>query len=142
MRAISVHETGEPDVLRLSAAPEPIAGPGELLVHTHATGLNFIETYQRAGVYPLPLPFTPGAEASGTVLAVGAGVTRFAPGDRICTAEGHATYAERFVVRADRVARVPEGVSLETAAALPLQGLTAHYLARSVARRRGGFRAR
>ena len=112
MRAISVHETGEPDVLRLSAAPEPIAGPGELLVHTHATGLNFIETYQRAGVYPLPLPFTPGAEASGTVLAVGAGVTRFAPGDRICTAEGHATYAERFVVRADRVARVPEGVSV------------------------------
>lgn len=138
MRAISVHETGEPDVLRLSAAPEPIAGPGELLVHTHATGLNFIETYQRAGVYPLPLPFTPGAEASGTVLAVGAGVTRFAPGDRICTAEGHATYAERFVVRADRVARVPEGVSLETAAALPLQGLTAHYLARSVARPEAG----
>lgn len=138
MRAIHVTQTGGPEALELAETAEPSAGPGELLVHTHATGLNFIETYQRAGVYPLPLPFTPGAEASGTVLAVGAGVTRFAPGDRICTAEGHATYAERFVVRADRVARVPEGVSLETAAALPLQGLTAHYLARSVAHPEAG----
>ena len=138
MRAIYVHETGGVEKLGLFDAATPSAGPGELLVQTHATGLNFIETYQRAGVYPLPLPFIPGGEASGTVLAVGAGVTRFAPGDRVCTAEGHATYAEQFVIAAERAARVPTGVSLETAAALPLQGLTAHYLARSIAQPEAG----
>ena len=138
MRAIIAPAAGGAEVLEIEKTRAPVPGLGEVLVRTAAVGVNFIETYQRAGVYPLPLPFTPGAEASGTVLAVGAGVTRFAPGDRICTAEGHATYAERFVVRADRVARVPEGVSLETAAALPLQGLTAHYLARSVARPEAG----
>lgn len=138
MRAIHVQRTGGPDALELVDLPVPSAGPGELLVQTHATGLNFIETYQRAGVYPVPLPFVPGAEASGTVLSVGPGVAGFAPGDRVATAEGHATYAEAFLVEAARAARVPAGISLDVAAALPLQGLTAHYLARSAARPEAG----
>ena len=131
MRAIVVEQNGGPEVLELREVPDPVPGPGELVVDTAAVGINFIEIYQRGGVYPLPLPLTLGSEASGTVSAVGEGVTEFAVGDRITTSAARGTYAERFTVRAAEVAPVPDGIDLETAAALPLQGCTAHYLATS-----------
>lgn len=134
MRAMVVNQTGGPEVLESQDVVDPKPQAGELLVRTHAVGVNFIETYQRSGVYPMELPFTPGGEASGTVIAVGEGVTGFAVDDRVTTAEAKATYAEQFVVEAGKAVVVPEGVSLDTAAAIPLQGLTAHYLAHSSAK--------
>ncbi len=133
-RAIVAQATGGPEVLTLEEVTPPEAGAGELLVETAAVGVNFIETYQRSGLYRVPFPFTPGAEGAGRVIAIGAGVAGFAEGDLIATAEARASYAERFVVAAERAVRVPEGIAPETAAALPLQGLTAHYLATSAAR--------
>lgn len=134
MRAIVAEQTGGPEVLRLADVPDLEPGPGELLVQTAATGVNFIETYQRSGLYSVPFPFTPGGEGAGRVLAVGDDVEGFAEGDLIATAEAAATYAERFVVQAERAVKVPDTIDAETAAALPLQGLTAHYLATSAAR--------
>ncbi len=133
MRAIVAQAPGGSDVLEVREVAEPQAGPGELLVGTAAVGVNFIETYQRTGLYSVPFPFTPGAEAAGRVIALGDGVTGFAVGDLVTTAEARASYAEQFVVAAERAVRVPEGITAETAAALPLQGLTAHYLATSAA---------
>lgn len=128
-KAIIVEQAGGPDELEWrERETDPSPGPRELLVQTAAVGVNFIETYQRGGVYPVEYPFIPGSEASGTVLAVGDQVEGFAPGDRITTCNGVATYAETFVVPADRAVHIPEGVSFEVAAAVPLQGLTAHYL--------------
>lgn len=137
-RVMQVEAAGGPEALRAAETPDLVPGPGELLVETAATGVNFIETYQRSGLYPVELPFVPGAEASGTVLAVGEGVTAFAPGDRVTSAQARGAYADRFLVEADLAVAVPESVSLETAAALPLQGLTAHYLATSAATPQAG----
>lgn len=131
MRSIRVSHTGEPDVLRVEEVPEPQAGPGELLVAVEAVGVNFIEIYQRSGGYPMQLPFTPGSEAAGTVRAVGAGVTGFAPGDRVASTNFRGAYAELAVVPADRAVRIPERVTTRQAAAVMLQGMTAHYLSHS-----------
>ncbi|GAA2001839.1 quinone oxidoreductase [Catenulispora subtropica] len=131
MRAIVVSELGNPDVLQLSEVNAPKPGPGELLVEVGAAGVNFIETYQRSGLYQMKLPYTPGAEAAGHVLAVGAGVTDFQPGDRVATSDGWGSYAEQMIVAADRAVPVPDGVDVETAAAAMLQGMTAHYLTQS-----------
>ncbi|WP_425436367.1 quinone oxidoreductase family protein [Leucobacter massiliensis] len=133
MRAIVAERSGGPEVLREARLPDPEPGPGELLVETAAAGVNFIETYQRSGLYEVPFPFTPGSEGAGRVIAVGEGVTGFAVGELVASAQARACYAERFVVEADRAARVPEGVDPAVAAAIPLQGLTAHYLATSAA---------
>lgn len=132
MRAIVAEYTGGPEVLQLAGVEMPAPGPGQLLVKVAAIGINYIETYQRQGIYPMPLPFTPGAESSGTVEALGEGVTDFAIGDRVATAEGTKSYAEYTVVDAAKALPVPEGLDLEVAAALPLQGMTAHYLVNSV----------
>lgn len=131
MHAIIAQETGGPEVLEYTETDTPQPGPGQVRFRVAATGVNFIETYQREGIYPLPFPWTPGAEASGVVDAVGEGVTGFAAGDRIATAEASACYAEYAIVDADKALPVPDGLDLETAAALPLQGMTAHYLATS-----------
>lgn len=138
MRAITVEAAGGPEVLHQHDVTEPRPESGEVLVQTAAIGVNFIETYQRAGVYKVRYPFTPGAEASGTVLEVGHGVTGFSPGDRVTTAGGYATYAEQFVAPASALAHVPDAIDLERAAALPLQGLTAHYLSTSASRVEAG----
>ncbi|WP_026530596.1 quinone oxidoreductase family protein [Haematomicrobium sanguinis] len=130
-QAIVADEPGGPDVLKIQEVPAPNPGPHQLLVKIAATGVNFIEIYQRSGVYPVPFPFTPGAEMAGTVEAIGAEVTDFAPGDRIATAGGTKTYADYALVDADKAITVPESLDLETAAALPLQGMTAHYLCNS-----------
>lgn len=129
--AIVVTAPGGPDVLAVATVDRPVPGPGRLLVRVAAAGVNFIETYQRSGAYAVDHPFTPGAEAAGTVEALGEGVTGFSVGDRVAFAEGTGTYAEYALVDAERALPVPEGVDLETAAALPLQGMTAHYLINS-----------
>lgn len=129
--AVVVAETGGPEVLLWTQADVPAPGPGRVLVRTAAVGLNYIETYQRAGVYPMDLPFVPGTEASGTVVGLGEGVDPALLGARVATATAQGAYAEHFTAPADRLLTVPEGVDLADAAALPLQGMTAHYLCRS-----------
>lgn len=131
MRAIVVRRLGGPEVLGVEQVDEPAPGPGEAVVEAAAAGLNFIDTYHRSGLYPVELPFTPGLEAAGTVSAVGPGVDELAEGDRVafCTAIG--AYAEKTAVPADRLVPVPDDISLDLAAAVMLQGLTAHYLATS-----------
>ena len=138
IHAITVAQAGGPELLEFTDVPSPEAGRGELLVQTRAIGVNFIETYQRSGLYSVEYPFTPGGEAAGVVLEVGEGVEGFATGDLITTAEATRTYAERFVVAAERAVHVPDGIAADVAAAIPLQGLTAHYLATSAAQPRSG----
>ena len=131
MRAIQAGRAGGPDVLEPADLPEPSPGPGEVLVRTAAAGVNFIDTYRRGGVYPMPFPHIPGSEGAGVVTTVGDGVTDLTVGDRVAWADSPDSYAEFVRVKAARAIPVPEGVSLDVAAALPLQGLTAHYLATS-----------
>lgn len=132
MRAVQAMEAGGPEVLRSAELPVPEPGDGELLVRLAATGVNFVDVYRRSGQYPVPFPHVPGSEGAGTVEAVGAGVEGWAVGDLVTSAEASRTYAEYATVAADRAARVPDQVDLRTAAAVPLQGLTAHYLVTSV----------
>jgi NADPH:quinone reductase len=131
MKVIRVHEIGGPGQLQLEETPIPVPQVGEVRVRVAAAGLNFIETYQRSGVYPVLLPFTPGAEFAGTVDATGTGVTGFQVGDRVATANGSAGYAGYALAPAERLVQVPAAISLEQAAAVMLQGMTAHYLALS-----------
>jgi NADPH2:quinone reductase len=129
MRAIRVHTVGGPEVLQYEdiAIPEPQAG--EVRVKIEAAGINYIDTYQRSGLYKVALPFTPGQEAAGVVDAVGAGVTEVQVGDRVAYAGALGAYAEYAIAPAWRVVRVPPEVELQQAAAVMLQGMTAHYLA-------------
>lgn len=131
VRCVMVEQAGGPEVLVLGERPDLEPGPRQLLVETRAAGVNFIEVYQREGVYPVEHPFTPGSEGMGVVVAVGSEVEHFALGDRITTSQASRTYADAFLVDADKALRVPGGISDEVAAAIPLQGLTAHYLVRS-----------
>lgn len=129
MHAVHATRKGGPEVLEYVEVPDPSAGPGELLVAVEAAGINFIDTYRRSGMYPMEFPHIVGVEGAGVVEAVGEGVTGFTPGDRVAWHDAHGSYAEKVAVRADMVMRVPDGVSAEAAAAIPLQGLTAQYLA-------------
>lgn len=131
MRAIRATAAGGPDVLRLDDLPEPVAGPGELLVHVAAAGVNFIDTYRRSGVYRMPFPHVVGSEGAGTVAAVGDGVEEFLVGDRVAWSAAPGSYAEQVVVPAREAIAIPDGVDDDVAAALLLQGLTAHYLVTS-----------
>jgi NADPH2:quinone reductase len=132
MKAIRVHAHGDPEVLRYEDVEAPTPGPGQALVEIAASGVNFIDLQQRAGRYPIAsLPFTPGSEAAGTVLAVGQGVTEVAVGDRVAYAMVLGSYAERAVVPAQRLVKLPGNVEFRAAAAVMLQGLTAHYLTHS-----------
>jgi len=131
MKAIRIHEFGGPEVYRYEEIPEPVPGAGQVLVAIDAVGVNFIEVYQRTGLYPGALPATPGSEAAGTVVATGPGATEFRTGDRVAWQGGAGAYAERAAVPAERLVRLPEGVSTKQGAAAMLQGMTAHYLASS-----------
>lgn len=122
---------GGPDVLDLRRLPRPEAGPGQLLVEVAASGVNFKDVYEREGRYPRATPFVLGSECAGTVVEVGDGVRDFAVGDVVATESGLATHAELALVDAMRAVRVPDGVDPEVAAAVMLQGTTAHYLTRS-----------
>ncbi|MFI8413766.1 quinone oxidoreductase family protein [Paeniglutamicibacter gangotriensis] len=128
---IIARQAGGPEVFDKVPLETPVPGPGQLLVKVAAAGVNFIETYQRSGVYKVQYPFTPGSECAGTVEAIGQDVTEFAVGDRVATTEGSQTYATHTLVDAQKALPVPESVSLETAGAIPLQGITAHYLVNS-----------
>ena len=129
MQAQLIIEHGGPDRLTWSEVPEPTPGPTDLLVDVTASGVNFIDTYHREGRYPVSLPFVPGVEGAGTVLAAGARAEGFAPGDRVAWCLSPGGYAERAVVPVAQATRIPDGVADELAAAVLLQGLTAHYLA-------------
>ncbi|REK20894.1 MAG: quinone oxidoreductase [Actinobacteria bacterium] len=129
MKAIVVSELGGPEQLKLEEVPDPTPGEGEAVVEISAAGLNFIDTYHRTGLYEVPLPFTPGTEGAGKVLEVGSGVELVSPGDRVGWATGLGSYAEKVVVPADKLIPIPDDVSDDTAIALFIQGLTAHYLA-------------
>jgi NADPH:quinone reductase len=130
-KAVVVKETGGPEVLEVVDAEARTPGPGEVVVDVAAAGVNYIDTYHRAGAYPLPLPFGIGLEGAGTVSAVGEGAEA-SVGDRVAWSGTLGSYAAQAVVPVADTVPVPEGVALETAAALMLQGLTAHYLVTSV----------
>lgn len=132
--AIQARQAGGPEVLEYVEVDRPAPGPGQLLIKVAAVGVNFIDTYQRSGTYTVAYPFTPGSEMSGTVEAVGEGVELFAVGDRVATAEGNACYAGYTVLDEDKALPVPDGLDYARAAALPLQGITAHYLMNSTFR--------
>jgi len=132
MRAVVVTKTGGPEVLVVQDLPSPDPGPGELRVDVAAAGVNFIDVYFRAGAYPMPTPFIAGSEGAGVVSALGSGVTDHQIGDHVAWAMvPGAGYAEQVIVPAGRVVPVPAGIDDETAGAVLLQGLTAHYLTRS-----------
>jgi NADPH2:quinone reductase len=130
MRAIRIERTGGPEVLQpVEIEPPGAPGPGEVRVRHHACGVNFIDTYHRTGLYPLPLPAVLGVEGAGVVEAVGPGVTHVAPGDRIAYASTRpGSYAEARVVPAIPVARLPDAIDFPRAAAMMLKGLTVQYL--------------
>lgn len=132
MRAVLVNETGGPEVLVARDLPTPDPGPGELLVDVAAAGVNFIDVYYRMGAYPLPTPFVAGSEGAGVVRKIGDGVTSFREGDHVAWAMvPNAGYAEQVIVPEVRAVPIPAGIDDETAGAVLLQGMTAHYLTRS-----------
>jgi NADPH2:quinone reductase len=133
MRPIVVKEHGGPEVLQIGDWPAPSPGPGQLLVDVAAAGVNFMDIYQREGQPPYRggVPYVPGGEGAGTVAAVGPDVSDFAEGDRVAWAGAPGSYAEQALVPADRAVPVPGGLDLEVAAAVMLQGMTAHYLCHS-----------
>jgi len=131
MKAIRIHQVGGPEAMRLEDLPDPVPGAGEALVGVEASGVNFIDVYHRTGLYKTALPLTLGQEGAGTVLATGDGVSEVRPGDRVAWFGAFGSYATRAVVPAQRLVAVPDGVSTRQAAAVMLQGMTAHYLARS-----------
>jgi NADPH:quinone reductase len=131
MKAIYIEQTGGLEALRFGDVPAPQAAPGNVLVRISASGVNFIDVYHRAGAYKVPLPTVIGSEASGTVEAVGEGVTGFNPGDRVAYAMSRGSYAEFASVPAKLLAHVPAGIEFRQAAASMLQGMTAHYLTHS-----------
>lgn len=128
MQAIQIKQTGGPEVLNLVEISTPKPRPGEVLVHVAASGVNFIDTYLREGRYPAELPFIPGQEAAGIVEKLGDNVTGFAVGDHVAWNGTRGTYAQYACAPAKDLLHVPQGMSLEDAAAVLLQGLTAHYL--------------
>lgn len=130
MLAIQAARTGGPEVLEAVDLPLPSPAAGQILVRHHAVGLNYIDTYHRSGLYPLKMPTVIGLEAAGVVEAVGEGVTRFKVGDHVAYNGTMGAYAEAAIVPADRAVKVPNGVSLEIAAAVLLKGMTAEFLVR------------
>lgn len=129
MRAIQIAEHGSSEVLQLVEGADPVPGPGQAIVRLEACGVNFIDIYHRTGLYPLPLPSGLGQEGAGVVAAVAADVDDIAVGDRVAFTSMLGAYAEQMAVPAHRLVAVPADMEFETAAALMLQGLTAHYLA-------------
>lgn len=128
MQAMRIHRTGGPDVLIAETVPDPVPAPGEVVVTVEAAGINFIDCYHRSGLYPQPLPFTPGVEGAGTVRALGAEVTTFRVGDRVAWVGVAGSYAEQAAIRAERLIPLPPKVTAQQAATVLLQGLTAQIL--------------
>jgi NADPH:quinone reductase len=131
VKAVRVHQTGGPEVLRYEDVPEPSPGAGQALVRVSAVGMNFIEVYQRSGLYPLALPFIPGSEAAGIVEQVAGDVTSVKLGQRVASMSLMGAYAEYALAPADRLVVLPDRVTDRIGAAVLLQGMTAHYLTHS-----------
>lgn len=129
MNVIEVENTGGPETMKWVERPDPEPESGQVVVDLAAAGVNFIDTYHRSGLYEVPLPVVPGSEGAGVVSAVGSGVSEVSVGDRVAWVVPLNSYATKVAVDADRVVPVPEEVDLELAAAVMLQGMTAHYLA-------------
>ena len=132
--AIRIGETGGPEVLKWEEVEVGEPGPGQVRLRQEAAGLNYIDVYHRIGLYPQPLPFIPGVEGAGIVEAVGPGVAGLQIGDRVAYAGPTGGYAEERLIDADRLVKLPDSISGEQAAAMMLQGMTAHMLLRSVHR--------
>ena len=128
MKAIQVKTPGGPEALELVDLPVPQPKPSEAVLKLGAAGINFIDVYQREGRYKVPLPFIAGQEGAGTVTAVGSEVKSVKPGDRVAWSSVQGGYAEQAAISADKLVKVPQGVSDQQAAAAMLQGMTAHYL--------------
>jgi NADPH2:quinone reductase len=128
MRAIRIEAPGGTDVMKLAEMPTPAPGSGQALVRIEAAGVNFIDIYQRSGLYKIPLPFTLGQEGAGVVEAVGEGVQDLRVGDRVAWAGPLGSYATHQLIPAARLVPVPRGLDAKSAAAAMLQGMTAHYL--------------
>lgn len=131
MKAVYIEQTGGPDVLRYGDMPKPEPAAGQALVKVAASGVNYIDTYHRSGLYKLPLPAVLGSEGAGTVESVGEGVKGLKPGDRVAWAMARGSYAEYAVVPASHLVAIPAGLEFGEAAGAILQGMTAHYLTHS-----------
>ncbi len=129
MWGIQIQEHGGPEVMEWRELPDPVVNEGQVVVEVGAAGLNFIDTYQRSGLYAVQLPYVLGLEGAGTVVEVGDAVSSLDVGDRVAWATCPGSYAERVAVPASMLMRVPDGIDTDVAAALPLQGMTAHFLA-------------
>jgi NADPH:quinone reductase len=132
MKAIRPRQVGGPEVLEIQEMATPLPGAGQVLVRVEAAGVNYIDVYHRTGLYPLPLPLPMGLEGAGIVERLGNGVRDLEVGERVAWCGVPGSYASHVVAPADKLLRVPAGLSTEAAAALPLQGMTAHYLTTSV----------
>jgi NADPH:quinone reductase len=128
MKAIRIHTHGEADVLQRDSLNTPKAEPGHVTIKIEAAGINFIDIYQRRGLYKVPLPYTLGLEAAGVISQVGIGVEDFQVGDRVAYSSIPGAYAEYAHAPAEKIVKIPEGVDIKTAAAAMLQGMTAHFL--------------
>jgi NADPH2:quinone reductase len=138
-KTVRVYEVGGPEVMRIEDIAPPPPARGEVLVRNHAIGVNFIDINFRGGAYPVPsLPFTPGNEGAGEIAAIGKGVKNFKLGDRIAYAATLGAYSGERLIDADRLVKLPKGISFETAAAMMLKGLTAQYLLRRTFRVKAG----
>jgi NADPH2:quinone reductase len=131
VKAIRVNAYGGSEALSFEDIPDPVPAAGQALVRVEAAGVNFIDVYQRMGIYKNPLPFTLGQEGAGVVESVGEGVTAVKPGDRVSWTSVMGSYAQRAVVPADRLVQLPQQMTTKQGAAIMLQGMTAHYLATS-----------
>lgn len=129
-KMIRVHKVGGPEALVYEDVDLPPPGPGEVRIKQKAIGLNFIDVYHRTGLYPQPMPFTPGSEGAGDVLAIGPGVTGLKVGDRVAYGTAIGAYAEERNIPASSLLVLPDAISYETAAAMMLKGLTTQYLLR------------
>ncbi len=128
MKAIRMEKNGDADVLQLTDVPKPEMKAGQALVRIHMAGVNYVDTYQRRGLYPVTLPYVPGLEAAGTIEAVAGASAGFRPGDRVAYTGHPGSYSEFTAIDADRLISLPDELTFEQGAAFPLQGMTAHYL--------------
>jgi NADPH2:quinone reductase len=128
MKAVRVSEFGDPQVLKIQDISIKDPGPGQALVRVEVAGVNFIDIYQRRGIYPVQLQYTPGLEGAGVVESIGEGVTNVKPGDRVAYVHEPGSYAEKSLVKAEQLILLPPDITFEQGAAFPLQGMTAHYL--------------
>src|SRR5258706_12180917 len=127
-KAVRYHKQGGPEVLQVDEIEVPQPGPGQARVRHTAIGVNFVDTYQRSGLYPMQLPAVAGNEAAGVVEAVGPDVKDVKKGDRVCYTGLAGSYCEARVVPADRLVKIPDGITDEQVASMLLKGLTVHYL--------------